>query len=320
MKHLYMIGGPMGVGKTTVCQALKRQMNKSVFLDGDWCWDMNPFVVTQETKAMVLDNIVHMLTGFLHCSELEHIIFAWVMHEQEIIDGILKMLPLENCQVHAISLTCSKEALRVRLHSDIAAGLRTEDVIARSLSKLPMYETLSTQKIDTTNMTIDDVVEAIRNMETHVTLIRASCESAELIWKMQLEAFSESYKKYEDTDTNPAAEPLEKVSTRIQQPFSYYYLIQYGSKIAGGMRVVDHKELGNCKRLSPIFVLPPYRNRGIAQKAIREAERIHGCENWKLETILEEPGLCRLYEKLGYRKTGKTQKINDRLTLAFYEK
>ncbi|MBQ0125795.1 MAG: AAA family ATPase, partial [Clostridiales bacterium] len=39
MKTLYLIGGTMGVGKTTVCQQLKKELDKAVFLDGDWCWD-----------------------------------------------------------------------------------------------------------------------------------------------------------------------------------------------------------------------------------------------------------------------------------------
>lgn len=34
MKNLYLIGGAMGVGKTTVCQRLKLKLNNSVFLDG----------------------------------------------------------------------------------------------------------------------------------------------------------------------------------------------------------------------------------------------------------------------------------------------
>ena len=51
MKRLYLIGGPMGVGKTTVCQELKRLTAPSVFLDGDWCWDMEPFQVTAETRS-----------------------------------------------------------------------------------------------------------------------------------------------------------------------------------------------------------------------------------------------------------------------------
>ena len=34
--------GPSGVGKTTVCQMLKRRLPRAAFLDGDWCWDMGP--------------------------------------------------------------------------------------------------------------------------------------------------------------------------------------------------------------------------------------------------------------------------------------
>lgn len=64
MKALYMIGGTMGVGKTTVCQQLKRDLQHSVFLDGDWCWDASPFQVTDETKAIVIDNICYLLNNF----------------------------------------------------------------------------------------------------------------------------------------------------------------------------------------------------------------------------------------------------------------
>ena len=61
MKKLYLIGGTMGVGKTATCQQLKSMLSNAVLLDGDWCWDADPFVVTDETKAMVMDNICHVL-------------------------------------------------------------------------------------------------------------------------------------------------------------------------------------------------------------------------------------------------------------------
>ena len=90
MKKLYLIGGTMGVGKTAVSQQLKKDLPNSVFLDGDWCWDANPFQVTEETKTMVTDNICYLLNNFLHCSAYENIIFCWVMHEQHIIDSIIE--------------------------------------------------------------------------------------------------------------------------------------------------------------------------------------------------------------------------------------
>ena len=115
MKTLYMIGGTMGVGKTTVCQQLKQDLPNSVFLDGDWCWDANPFQVTDETKAMVTNNICYLLNNFLKCSAYENIIFCWVMHEQSIIDSILEKLDTQNCEVKCISLVADEKTLCERL-------------------------------------------------------------------------------------------------------------------------------------------------------------------------------------------------------------
>ena len=59
MKTIYIIGGTMGVGKTTVSQQLKKELPNSVFLDGDWCWDANPFQVTEETKVDTVNKNVY---------------------------------------------------------------------------------------------------------------------------------------------------------------------------------------------------------------------------------------------------------------------
>lgn len=45
-----------------------------------------------------------------------------------------------------ISLIADEETLKKRLLKDIEDGIRTEDVIKRSLDKLPMYDHLNTIK------------------------------------------------------------------------------------------------------------------------------------------------------------------------------
>ena len=80
MKKVVFINGTMGVGKTATCGELRKLLPHNVFLDGDWCWEMRPFVVTEETRVMVRGNIVHLLNSFLACSEFEYVIFCWVMH------------------------------------------------------------------------------------------------------------------------------------------------------------------------------------------------------------------------------------------------
>ena len=164
MKTLYMIGGTMGVGKTTVCQLLKQDLPNSVFLDGDWCWDANPFQVTDETNAMVTNNICYLLNNFLKCSAYENIIFCWVMHEQSIIDFILKKLDAQNYDVKCVSLVADEKTLCERLSKDIERGIRTEDVIERSIAKIPMYQTLNTIKIDTNAKTVAMIANEIKQL------------------------------------------------------------------------------------------------------------------------------------------------------------
>lgn len=161
MKTLYLIGGTMGVGKTTVSQQLKRNLNNSVFLDGDWCWDASPFQVTDETKAMVVDNICFLLNSFIHCSAYENVIFCWVMHKQSIIDGIINELDTENCVVKKISLTVDEMNLRSRLMADVTREIRNRDVIDRSAARISMYQALDTIKIDTSNKTVREIVDEI---------------------------------------------------------------------------------------------------------------------------------------------------------------
>ena len=164
MKTLYLIGGTMGVGKNAVGCRLKEVLFNSVFLDGDWCWDANPFRITEETRKMVMRNITYLLNNFLECSVYENIIFCWVMHEQSIINCIIDNLNVDNCRVKIISLIASEITLRKRLEFDVANGLRTADVINRSLTKASMYKILDTVKINTDNKTIAEISDEIINL------------------------------------------------------------------------------------------------------------------------------------------------------------
>ena len=150
-------------------------------------------------------------------------------------------------------------------------------------------------------------------------LVRIGMDEAETVWNMQKEAFAELYERYRDTETNPACEPLEKTEQRMAMPETYFYFIEKDSETVGAIRVYDAKD-SSPKRISPLFIAPAHRNRGIASDAISEAEKIHGSENWELMTILQEKGNCHLYEKMGYSQTGFTIEINDDMTLVQYKK
>ena len=161
LKTIYLIGGTMGVGKTSVCKELKFLLDNAVFLDGDWCWDADPFQVTEETKAMVLRNICFMLNNFIHCSAYENIVFCWVMHEQAIIDEIIAKLDTDGCRVIIVSLIVDEDNLRNRLSSDVRNEIRSADVIERSIARINMYQVLDTVKINTNNKTVSEIASEI---------------------------------------------------------------------------------------------------------------------------------------------------------------
>lgn len=164
MKNLFLIGGTMGVGKTAVCSYLKHETENCVFLDGDWCWDANPFLVTEETKRMVMENICYLLNQFIRCSAYQTIFFCWVMHEQQIIDEILERLDTDECIVRTVSLLCDETSLRERLRKDISSGIRLPDVVERSLQRLPLYRKLDTVKIETSGKSIPAIAREILNL------------------------------------------------------------------------------------------------------------------------------------------------------------
>ena len=153
----------------------------------------------------------------------------------------------------------------------------------------------------------------------NIELIRATVEDAQELWEMQVKSFQKLLDKYQDFETNPANEPINNMIARLNQQQTYYYLICVDNINVGAIRVIDYKTDRN-KRISPLYVLPEYQKRGIAQKAIKMCDQLHGCENWELDTILQEEGNCHLYEKMGYHRTGETKRINDKLTLVFYKK
>ena len=93
-------------------------------------------------------------------------------------------------------------------------------------------------------------------------LIRANIQDAENLWKMQITAFQDLYAKYQDPETSPVTETLEKTILRLEQPYTYFYYINVEDSIVGAMRVIDHKEDGKYKFLSPIFIMKEFRGRG----------------------------------------------------------
>ena len=153
-----------------------------------------------------------------------------------------------------------------------------------------------------------------------VKIDKATLADAELIYEMQIKAFSSLLEKYQDFDISPGAEKIDRIIQRLNQRFTDYYIIKYNECNVGAIRIIRIEKEDKC-RVSPIFILKEYQNKGIAQNVFELIENKYKPSNgWILDTILEEKGNCYLYEKIGYMKTGKIDKIKDNMHIVYYEK
>lgn len=163
-KNLVVINGTMGVGKTLVSQRLKLLLPNAVMLDGDWCWDADPFIVSTATKKMVVGNIAYLLTSFLNCDSYENVIFCWVMNEADTFELIRKQIKASGYDLYRFSLTALPEILKKRLSGDIATGKRDADAYERSLKRMSDYNLQDTVKIDVSAISADDAAQIIYNI------------------------------------------------------------------------------------------------------------------------------------------------------------
>lgn len=151
-----------------------------------------------------------------------------------------------------------------------------------------------------------------------IKLVKAGFEQGEKLFQMRRKAFLPILERYQDFDTNPAAESWEDFQRYFREN-SDNYLIQLGEIPIGALRMVRLPK-DSC-RLSPIFILPEYQGKGYAQQALLKVETLYPqAKSWRLDTIKQEPKLLHLYEKLGYRRTGEEIPIKEGMTLVLYQK
>ena len=155
-----ILNGPMGVGKTTVGKYIADHHPGTAFIDGDWCLDIHPFVGNQETKAMAVDNILHMIGNYQKCSVCSMVVLVWLMDEPWVIQKITQGLSALQAEVKNVTLTCSRENLIARWKEDHNCEWRTDEWLNVSLKSLPGFEAMK-NTIDTTGLSVEQVAELI---------------------------------------------------------------------------------------------------------------------------------------------------------------
>ncbi|MBQ8967984.1 GNAT family N-acetyltransferase [Ruminococcus sp.] len=154
----------------------------------------------------------------------------------------------------------------------------------------------------------------------NISLVKCTCEDAELLHKLQREAFMPLYDRYRDDETSPALESIEAVTRKIAD--SEFYFICDGDVPIGGVRVRLFRNADeNIYNISPIFILPDRCDKGLGTAVMEKLFAMYAdADKWSLATIKQDERNCHFYEKLGFVPTGSSTVINERMTIVGYEK
>ncbi len=155
MKKLILLSGSPCVGKTTVGRYLFEQYENSAYLDGDWCWCVNPFSVTDARLRNGDKSMSFVLSNYL-ASGFDYVFFASVvLTDKSIREHIVNDITATDYEVIGFTLTCSEETL-VKRHDERGDEGNTNFYWLH----LPPYST--DHVINTDGKTVSEIAQEIK--------------------------------------------------------------------------------------------------------------------------------------------------------------
>ena len=113
-KKLILISGSPCVGKTAVGTRLFESFENSAYLDGDWCWCVHPFSISDKRLRNGDKSMSFILSNYLD-SGFEYVFFtSVVLTDPGIREGILNGITAGGFETIGFTLTCSEETLKKR--------------------------------------------------------------------------------------------------------------------------------------------------------------------------------------------------------------
>ncbi len=157
-KKLIMVTGPAGIGKTTACKEIFKRINGCAWLDGDWCWMVNPYPgKTTEQKKYVERAFGYIINGYFHDANTKIIMFSWIMHCDSMFDLIADQIADKDYELIKIALVCSDENMYIeRMRKD-----GRSEVQIKEADNIKLFYQLNANFIDVANLSVDETAERI---------------------------------------------------------------------------------------------------------------------------------------------------------------
>ena len=158
LSKLILLGGPTGVGKTTVLRLLEQRLPRTAVLDADDVWRVSEELAAEGTRRIALDNVITVMQGYFRAG-CETGILAWVFARSALYEPVISALEEMVDSTHLIHLVASPAALKRRLEK--RHNLHRLDY---SLSRLRLIENLPFPKVDTSEMASEEVADQLTEL------------------------------------------------------------------------------------------------------------------------------------------------------------
>ena len=147
MPKLLLLGGPTGVGKSTILSLLAARLSNTAVLDADDVWRISPDLAIDGTRGIAIANVVAVMRGYAEANRGLGIL-TWVFAKPELYEPVIAGLRDSFESIHQLYMVASPEKLELRLTERGHA-----DRLEYSITRLRLIEKLPYPKIDTTNLT-----------------------------------------------------------------------------------------------------------------------------------------------------------------------
>jgi len=152
----------------------------------------------------------------------------------------------------------------------------------------------------------------------NIELVPAGKEDAQELIAIQEAAFKRLYDIYRD-ERSPYLKGIPEYMKWMDMHGVSYFKIYADDVLCGG--AAYYKRAEGEYYLARLYIHPEFQGRGIATAAIGQCEKMFtDAKHYTVDFPIDRIANRRCYEKAGYHDTGNRKIINDRLTLAIYEK
>ena len=155
MRKLVLLGGPPGVGKSTVLLELQDRDPDLALLDADDVWRVSTGLDTVDNGRFAIRNVVSVMRGYFEagCSVgLTSWVFARPELYQPVIDGLEDLID----SVQMLYLVADAGSIESRLQKRGETGK-----LKYALNRMALIESLPFTRLDTTFLTPSQVADCV---------------------------------------------------------------------------------------------------------------------------------------------------------------